>query len=105
LKNELTGKEDIPTTPNSLPLFKTFSAIREEPKDRYWEFLDSIPNADDELVLGLRDLEEYEWNWGEENEFFPMYSHREDLLSASQSLDSTQIVTKFKMLEASLALE
>ena len=41
------------------------------------------------------------WEW----DALSLGNQREDLLGSSQIYDSNQVVTKFKMLEASIALE
>lgn len=48
--------------------------------------------------------ESAEWEWRSED-MLPWGNQREDILGESQIFDSNQIVTKFKMLEASIALE
>lgn len=56
-----------------------------------------------------RKMDEEEWEWQgavEELDIFSLpFGQREDMLGESQYFGSSEVVTKFKMLEASIALD
>lgn len=82
-------------------MFKINTIIEEKAVDQWWEILESTsrpnPFKIEEEPIG-------EWEW-RSDEIFPLVYQREDFLNSSQEFGSNQIVTKFKMLEASIALE
>jgi hypothetical protein len=82
-------------------MFKIVSGIEDRKSDKWWEILE--PNQASQNPFRMEE-ESGEWEWKEEN-IFSLGSQREDLLGSSQHFGSEQGVTKFKMLEASLALE
>jgi hypothetical protein len=76
--------------------------MEERNNDKWWEVLETNIG----VIKSFRMEEESlgDWEWGSDD-VFSLVSQREDLLGSSQVFDSTQVLTKFKMLEASIALE